>query len=598
MKKYSVTIVLILFASHLSAQPTNSFPVYAGLLKIPNYEDSVSGNIEFLALKRIFDIQGIPYQIIINPTEISSFPTIFTAGSLLDSKIDTQIINLLYDYVEGGGVVVSTGQIGKHFYPLFGVTHYTPSRKRYRMHFSGTDQALKYINRPQESTISLGNGEEHLYDEVIWTHGYRVSKGTKPLAVFDDGSVAFCGSRYGRGKTYLLGVTYTDTVLLPQLGKDYEAQRKYVNAFEPSADVIMLILKAIYQAHTKPFIYLSPIPFAKTTALILTHDVDAQTSFVDSLKYADLEKKYGVTSTFFETTKTFVDAMDIDYYNIEDNKIAIKQLKRRGWDIGSHTVSHSRDFADITEGTPLESLKTYHPQNQKTVYGEVIVSKELLDRDIPGQKTISFRAGDLAFPFGLIGILEEAGYLYDSTFSANDVLSAFPFFAFKNRKIGSEVSKVIEIPVTLDDALDFLTEKSLDRAVKKWMEVATANMENEGITVLLVHPSDTRNKNYKLIAQEKLMNHILKVKGWIGNLTAFGEFIRYRNRIKLKVVQDQEKNLIIKTNTQQIHPMVGFVIGNLPKENITVIVKNNEGEDLPYRVIKEKTVFRIVSYQE
>jgi len=31
-------------------------------------------------------------------------------------------------------------------------------------------------------------------------------------------------------------------------------------------------------------------------------------------------------------------------------------------------------------------------------------------------------------------VLDEAGYMYDSTFSANDVLTAFPFRALKLRK--------------------------------------------------------------------------------------------------------------------------------------------------------------------
>ena len=74
--------------------------------------------------------------------------------------------------------------------------------------------------------------------------------------------------------------------MLPQVGDDYEAQRTYVNTFEPSADVIMLIMKALYQHYNKRTLITGTTPNLKNPVLVLSHDVDAQTSFVDSLKYA------------------------------------------------------------------------------------------------------------------------------------------------------------------------------------------------------------------------------------------------------------------------------------------------------------------------
>ena len=348
------------------------------------------------------------------------------------------------------------------------------------------------------------------------------------------------------------------------IGNDYEAQRKYVNSFEPSADVIMLILKAIYESEAAPFVYLSSIPFSKVTALILSHDVDAQSSFVDSLKYAELEKRYGVNSTFFETTKYFTDWMDIDYYNIEENVEAIRKLKRGGWDIGSHTVSHYKMLHLAPEGDPDVTYKKYDPENKVTVQGEVRVSKELLDRDIPGQNTVSFRAGDLAFPRFLIRVLEEAGYLYDSTLSANDAMTAFPFRALNEQSLGSGESNVLEIPVTLDDSLGYLTRDSVEHAVENWIDVAGSNMQNEAITVLLIHPSDTRTETYKLDAQETFMEWVSRMEGWMGSLTAYGDFWRDRDRLDFKTYMSSTGTLVIEIDTKasSLNPMIGFVVGD------------------------------------
>jgi hypothetical protein len=106
------------------------------------------------------------------------------------------------------------------------------------------------------------------------------------------------------------------------------------------------------------------IPWALPTALLLTHDVDAQTSFIDSLKFAALEKKYGAKSTFFISTKYFADASDIGYFNVPENAEAVRELKRQGWDIGSHTVAHSPRLASAPEGDPAVTRETYDPRSR------------------------------------------------------------------------------------------------------------------------------------------------------------------------------------------------------------------------------------------
>ena len=62
--------------------------------------------------------------------------------------------------------------------------------------------------------------------------------------------------------------------------------------------------------------------------------------------------------------------------------------------------------------------------------------------------------------------------------------------------------------------MGFLTPEKVERAVTIWNDVIYNNMKNEAISVLLIHPSDTRDKNYKLIAEEKVIKYVRSLDGW------------------------------------------------------------------------------------
>jgi hypothetical protein len=192
------------------------------LLYVQSAAKEEKRSIEFTALRRIFDILGIPYDILKDVSGLEEYRVIYTGGALTNTVVSAALANALYDYVEMGGILVSAGEVGNRLFPIFGVKKHSPTKKRYRMTFTGADQSLLYIDHANERSISLGNGEKNFYDEVIWSHGYTLSEGAEPIATFNDGTVGFSTNRYGRGRTYLLGLTYTESVLLPQIGKDYD----------------------------------------------------------------------------------------------------------------------------------------------------------------------------------------------------------------------------------------------------------------------------------------------------------------------------------------------------------------------------------------
>jgi peptidoglycan/xylan/chitin deacetylase (PgdA/CDA1 family) len=533
------------------------------------------GKTEFTAMRRILDSQGIPYDIISDPSDLGNYKTAFISGPLTDKGAGTALANILYEYVERGGTFLTAGEIGKTYYSMFDVEDYYPSRKRYTLSFTGTDPVLEYLDTDEERTISLGNGSGMIYREVIWSHGYRVSGGAEILGTFADSTAGFIKKKYGRGNAYLLGVSFTESVMLPQLGNDYEAQRLFVNSFEPSADAVMLIVKSVYKNHNGRFFFKGTNPSLRSTSLVITHDVDAQTAFVDSLKFAELEKKYGTSATYFQNTKYFTDSNDIDYYNIRENREAIIKLKKTGFDIGSHTVSHYIKLQDMPVGERNVRFASYNPLKRITLRGEAAVSKELLDRDIPGQSTISFRSGNLAFHKSLIGVLEDYGYLYDSTFSSNDVLTSFPYFAFRERITGSEESSIIEIPVTFDDAMGFLTEKNVSSVVQTWNSIIKKTADNGGVSVLLVHTSDTRDKDYKLKAQQGVMEYVKGQDGWMGSISEYGEFWRKRAALDYRLVDNGTGiDVIIKSGTE--FKGAGFTAGRFGGREFRVLDSNGK----------------------
>ncbi len=83
----------------------------------------------------------------------------YSGGALTNTVLSSKNINAIYDYVEEGGVFVYAGEVGSMFNPLFGIKHHLPARRRYRLTFNGNNDSLRYINHPNEQTISLGNGE-------------------------------------------------------------------------------------------------------------------------------------------------------------------------------------------------------------------------------------------------------------------------------------------------------------------------------------------------------------------------------------------------------------------------------------------------------
>ncbi len=502
---------------------------------------------EQYALRDSLELMGIPYRATSDVGDAVRRPLLLVGGQMLNGRLSPAQRELLHVYVERGGILLAAQVQGSQFYPLFGLIRAAASKKNFRVHFAtDNDPALRYLNRPQEKVISLGDPK--LYSETVWSTEYVPSSGTQVLARYENGAAAVTRNAYGRGLAYALGLGFKETTLIPQLAQGFEAQRHFINWFEPSGDVFRLVLRGLYEDAVHPFVLVHTAPDAKQTALCLSHDVDAQEAFRNSLDFARMESSLGVRSTFFVTTKYFKDETDIGYYSPARLEF-ILQVRALGFEVGSHSVSHAWKFEDFPLGSPTVDFKNYDP-SRPSIFGEVRVSKQLLDRDL-GQATVGFRSGYLRYPKELLRALEESGYAFDSSVSAQWVLTNFPHFGFRQRTLSSDRGNIVVVPVTMDDSKgelktrEFLTAASQEEALRVWLDIIEANGENNATSCLLIHPTDA---TYKLETERRIIRACLDKDIWVGDVGSVARFWRDRSRLHPMLRRENDGSATILLN--------------------------------------------------
>jgi hypothetical protein len=430
-------------------------------------------------------------------------------------------------FVKNGGVVFGQNVFSGALRTLFGFREFVPSRQRHWVHFATPDPVLRYLDRPEEKSVRLGDEKIR---EVIWTNGFAPDTNAHVLARFEDGSAALLRNAVGKGTAYLMGVSLEDVVARSQADRDYEAQRVYANAFEPGADVWLLVLRAWYESATPQSLRLSTAPRGARSVLLLSHDIDSEEGFRDMARYTEMELRHKVRSTLFVQTKYMSNSVGPLLWS-EANRARLRQLAGQGFDVESHSVMHALKFNLFPLGTGQETVADYDPAVDRdgatyhggSAFGEVRVSKSLLDAELPGHQTVFFRAGHLRVPPGLPEAELRTGYEFDSSFTAPDVLSNFPYHLPVGLQVDRENS-VLEFPVTFEDeeAPGFTAHISAD------LDVIQANADNDAINVLLVHPNDPE---HKMPAEEDLLNRLpAGVEVW--DLLSFARYYQARERLR------------------------------------------------------------------
>ena len=521
--------VPLLPVTHKRVDPTREFPDCFPL-QVAVFWTSPMGSPESpLALVHSLKEMGIPFLVTRDLGQALEHRLVILYPSVDSHTFSPAQMEQLKTFVRQGGYIFGQNVFWGGFQELFGFTRFEPSRKRYHLAFTGSDPVMKYLNRPEERETRLGSES---YAEIFWTNGYIPRRGALVLAQFDDGTAALLTNKFGKGRVYLLGLSLVDVVLRSQNNRDFEAERHYVNAFEPGADVWLLILRAWYETYAQDWVRLGTIPQGLRSIVLLSHDVDWQNSFTPCLDFVRIEKASRANSTFFIQTKYVSDANSKAFF-FEPNLGILRELKAGGASLGSHSIIHSRGFNQFELGSGQETYANYHPRglgydtaSGATVFGEVRVSKELLDGEISGQDTIFFRAGHLRVPVSLPEALQRSGYQFDSSFTADDVLTNFPY-ALPLDLGFDEDSRIYEFPVTIEDE----ESPGFAQRVPEALDVILANAENAAVNVLLVH---TNESGEKAAAELELLRQLPPDIG-TTDMLSFGKFWRARDHLQWSV---------------------------------------------------------------
>jgi hypothetical protein len=512
-----------------------------------------------LAPARMLQAMGVPFFMTRDLRGALGHKLVLIYPGIDGKTFPPEAAQLLEQHLHNGGSIFAQNVFSGALEPIFGVKGYVPQQSRHRMAFTGVgDAIMRYLDRPQEREIQLGSPA---LPQVIWTNGYSPTSAGEVLAKFEDGSAAVITSKHGKGRTYLVGMSFDDVVVRNQQNRDFEAQRIYVNGFEPGTDIWLLMLRAWYESYSETAARLATIPDGMRSVLMLSHDVDWEYSIQPALQFAHAERSRGLSSTFFVQTKYLPDANSRAFF-FGSNLDVLREAKAAGGDIESHTVLHFHGFNHAPLGSGHESYANYRARATGldsaegiTALGEACVSKSLLDGEMHQWTTI-FRAGHLRVPPSLPEALERCGYEFDSSFTADDVLTSFPYKL--NLDLGwTEESSIFEFPVSIEDE-----QSPLDSRLDQTLDLIQANADNGAPSVLLIH---SNNADSKLKAEQDLLQQLPKDIE-VRDMLSFARFWKARDELQWTVQRISNRSLQLELTSELPVSGLTFTFRQKPKK--------------------------------
>jgi hypothetical protein len=560
MSKYVVLIIAVLFSLFSSAQQRE-----VGLLDL-SIRNAEANQSRIRSCRHILQVAGVDYDETTSLTQALTHPVVLFTPIIYSTTFNAAERLQIQQYVANGGVLIASSVRDPALYSLFGVSGFTTytDLKRMTWHVDDAPQYFDRFDEGFEEVISLSDttGPQ---TEPFNIRSYTTTGSAQVLAHFDNNTNAVITNQTGTGRTFLFSLDLRDVIIRNLINSDLHAQRGYSNIFEPTTDTFIFFIMNVIREHMPNTVRTHTCPNCDGSVVMITHDVDSRTAMDTMQNFIDYEEQNNLNAMYNITTRYFSDSWMTDFYNGSYSKV--QYALQHGQRIASHSVGHFPDYDDEIR-FPFTSLGNtpvnYQPRHLNAittggnVFGEVEVSKYLLEND-HNVAVKSFRAGHLAFNQRLPKALEDLGYLYNSTFSANDVLTNFPFWDIDNMTFSGNQTSVLEIPMTISDAsaANPFTEENALSIAQGWIDVTLKNYNNNAPTVLLIHP----NRGYKLPAQQMFVN------GMPGDvkfmfLDDFGDY--WKKRMQMQVVSELVNDTLLVTWTNyQMNQGLSLVIDDI-----------------------------------
>ena len=359
-------------------------------------------------------------------------------------------------------------------------------------------------------------------------------------------------------------------------------------AQEPLSPKVNLLLKEIEMdlcqnlPHNIPYVKKWYWPNWKEYAVCISHDVDKiseskshiwkirkrfsnstlikaflgiSNPYNDLKSYTNLEKKYGVNSSFYFLT---------DEYDFKKISKDIQILKESNKDIGLHG-----GFGTHIDPNKLKS------------------EKEKLE-GIINQPVYGIRQHFLKFDFPTTWITQnEANFFYDTTVGFNDKIGfkngiAFPFYPPDN---DTNPLPLIELPLIIMDAAVWsglkLTEESAIQAIQQICETIR---QNKGLLTLLWH------NNVLSMHGGRIYKDILKIlvndSVYIANGIEMARWWQARDRFQILIDQENDPSAIQFQNPANIQNL-GILVKaeDIELSSISSNIQLFEKNDTDYKLV-------------
>ena len=426
---------------------------------------------------------GIPFIITTDYRKAIEHKVVIVYPVVSGASLSPEALRSLAGFPRMGGTLIGIQVLGG-LNEVFGFQEPIPSKQHFEIKIprDSNNVLTEEFTDPKEIEISLGNKER--FKETMGTYSYSKTD-LPPIATYEDKTAAITQKFYEGGAAYAFGLDIGFLILKGHNIRHQGFNRSPVNNFEPTIDVILRLIKNIYLQGERDAAYVSTVPYNKSLSVCITHNINYERALNNAVISAREEQKMNIHSTYFIQTRYIRDSRARIFNSLEDFD-KLKKISMSGMDLQSNSVSGSPEFDQFEQGTGDEVYPSYRPYvmaSDKTyhgsIFGEMRVSRFLIDKFVPGNNTSVFRSSYLYTPFTYPQSLLSSGYRFSSSVPANAALTHFPYQLNYNREYDSEVA-AFEFPVTDDDELPPYTIARANSAIalaKKSLVTADVSLD-------------------------------------------------------------------------------------------------------------------------